>query len=124
MKIAVTTQGDQIFQHFGQCGIFTVYTVEDGMIQEKSVMDAAGSGHGALALFLKKAGVDVVICGGIGGGARQMLSEAGIELISGMDGSVEAAAAAYIKGELQDKGGSCSHHGHSGEGHSCEHHCH
>ena len=123
MKIAVTTDGDQIFQHFGQCPTFTVFTAEGDRITDKKLLNASGSGHGALGGFLKNTGVDVVICGGIGGGARQMLSDAGIKLISGVDGNIEDAVAAYIKGELQDNGGSCSHHGH-GEDHSCEHHCH
>ncbi|MEI6101560.1 MAG: NifB/NifX family molybdenum-iron cluster-binding protein [Eubacteriales bacterium] len=125
MKIAVTTDGEQIFQHFGQCGTFTVFTVEGAKITEKTTLDASASGHAALAPFLKSTGVDVLICGGIGGGARQMLAEAGIELISGMEGSIEEAVAMYIKGELNDMGGSCSHHdndaGHSCE---CENHCH
>ena len=123
MKIAVTTDGDQIFQHFGQCPTFTVYTVEGDKITDKMILNASGSGHGALGGFLNNAGIDVVICGGIGGGARQMLSDTGIKLISGIDGNIEDAVAAYIKGEMQDKGGSCSHHDHD-EGHSCEHHCH
>jgi Uncharacterized conserved protein len=123
MKIAVTTEGDQIFQHFGQCPTFTVFTVQGENITDKTLINASGSGHGALGGFLKNTSVDVVICGGIGGGARQMLSDVGIKLISGMDGNIEDAVAAYIKGELQDNGGSCSHHDH-GEGHSCEHQCH
>lgn len=124
MKIAVTTQEDQIFQHFGQCGIFTVYTVNGDRITEKTILDAAASGHAALAPFLKSAGVNVLICGGIGGGARQMLSAAGIELISGMEGSIEDAVAAYIKGDLNDMGGSCTHHDHeSGHSCECENHC-
>lgn len=124
MKIAVTTQGDQIFQHFGQCGTFSVYTVDGKQIGEKIVLDASENGHEALGAFLKSAGVDVVICGGIGGGARQMLERAGIELISGIVGSVDESVALYIKGELMDKDGSCSHHEHDEEGHNCEHHCH
>jgi predicted Fe-Mo cluster-binding NifX family protein len=126
MKIAVTTDGEQIFQHFGQCGTFTVFAIDGGKITEKKALDAAGNGHAALAPFLKSAGVDVLICGGIGGGARQMLSEAGIELISGLEGSIDDAVAAYIKGELSDMGGSCTHHEHEEAGHSCqcENHCH
>lgn len=125
MKIAVTTQGDQIFQHFGQCGTFTVFTIDGDVIAEKKVLDATGSGHSALADFLKSADIDIVICGGIGDGARQMLQFAGIELISGLKGSVDDSVAMYVRGELNDMGGSCSHHGDEA-GHSCEceNHCH
>lgn len=125
MKIAVTTQGDQIFQHFGQCQNFTVFSIEDGKIQGKAVIDASQNGHAALAGFLKKAGVSTLICGGIGGGAKQMLSSAGIELVSGVEGKIEAAVYAYLAGALTDMGGSCNHEDHQGEEHncSCENHC-
>jgi len=125
MKIAVTTQGDQIFQHFGQCQNFTVYAVENGVIVEKAMIDASRNGHAALAGFLKDAGVNILFCGGIGDGAKQMLASAGIELISGLQGNIEDAVNAYLAGDLTDKGGSCSHEDH-GQDHncSCETHCH
>lgn len=124
MKIAVTTEGDQIFQHFGKCPVFTVFTIEGGKIAGKELVDASEHGHAALTGFLQSAGVDTVICGGIGGGARDMLSSAGIALVSGAEGNIEAAVNAYIKGRLTDQNGSCSHHD-SGEEHSChcENHC-
>lgn len=125
MKIAVTTEGNQIFQHFGKCPTFTVFIIENGKIAGKELIDASENGHAALTGFLKGAGVDTVICGGIGGGARNMLSSAGIKLISGVDGNIEDAVSAYIAGALTDQGGSCDHHDHE-EGHSCncENHCH
>ncbi|SDM85290.1 NifB/NifX family molybdenum-iron cluster-binding protein [Acetanaerobacterium elongatum] len=124
MKIAVTTQDNQVFQHFGQCSSFTVFTAEDGAINNKVILDASQHGHAALAGFLKAAAVDVVICGGIGQGARQMLSSAGIELISGIDGSIEDAVKNYLSGQLNDMGGSCNHEEHE-HNHvcNCEKHC-
>lgn len=124
MKIAVTTQGNQVFQHFGQCRCFTVITAENGAAKEKVMIDASQNGHAALAEFLKAAGVDVLICGGIGQGAKQMLSSAGIQLISGVQGSVEDALQAYLSGHLNDRGGSCNHESH-GPDHvcSCENYC-
>lgn len=124
MKIAVTTQGNQVFQHFGQCKTFTVFTVENGTVKEKSAIDATENGHAALAGLLKGMGVDAVICGGIGDGAKRMLSAAGIRLISGIEGSIEEAVSAYLAGTLSDMGGGCSHD-HHGEDHtcSCENHC-
>lgn len=124
MKIAVTTQGKQIFQHFGQCRTFTVFTADDCAITEKSTMDASQNGHAALAGFLKGAGVDVLICGGIGGGAKQMLSSAGIKLISGIEGNIEDAVHSYLSGNLSDLGGNCNHEQH-GPDHvcDCENHC-
>lgn len=119
MKIAVTYENGQIFQHFGHCENFKIYQVEDGKITEAKVENAAGSGHGALAGFLKGHGVDVLICGGIGGGAQMALAEAGIKLFGGVGGDADAAVEALLDGSLvYNANVQCNHHGH-GEGHSC-----
>ena len=118
MKIAVTTEGNEIFQHFGQCKTFSVYSVQDGKVQGMTLLDTAQHGHSALADFLTNAGVNVVICGGIGDGAKRMLSQAGIQLLSGIDGSIDSAVQSYLAGSLSDNGGRCSHHDHEEE-HSC-----
>lgn len=122
MKIAVATQGNQIFQHFGQCPAFTIITVENGIAQNKTLLKTAGNGHAALGSFLEEAGVNVVICGGIGGGAKNMLSAAGIRLISGIEGDIDEAVKAYLSGILSDQGGNCTqeeHGQHDCSGHSC-----
>jgi len=122
MKIAVTYENGQIFQHFGHCENFKVYQVEDGKILSSAVENAAGSGHGALAGFLKGLGVDVLICGGIGGGAQNALAEAGIKLYGGVSGSSDDAVQALVDGTLvYNANVQCSHHGHGHE-HSCGHH--
>ena len=123
MKIAVATQDGQIFQHFGKCPTFTVYTAENDIITGEKLLDAAGNGHAALSGFLQSEGVGVVICGGIGDGAKNMLSAAGIRLVSGIQGGVREAAEAYLSGSLRDQGGSCAHEEHSHEDCSCENHC-
>ena len=71
MRIAVTYENGEIFQHFGHTEQFKIYDVEDGNIISSEVMDAGGSGHGALAGFLSTLKVDVLICGGIGGDSTQ-----------------------------------------------------
>ena len=73
MKIAVTYDNGQIFQHFGHSAQFKLYEVSGGMILNTAVVDTNGSGHGALAGFLKQNGVDTLICGGIGGGWHPLL---------------------------------------------------
>ena len=70
MKIAVTYENGEVFQHFGHTEQFKIYTVEDQKIADSTIVDTNGSGHGALAGFLAEHGVDTLICGGIGGGAR------------------------------------------------------
>ncbi len=49
MRIAVTYENGEIFQHFGHTEQFKVYDVENGKIMSAEVVDTNGSGHGALA---------------------------------------------------------------------------
>ena len=86
MKIAVTYENGQVFQHFGHSEQFKIYETDEHSILSSEVADTNGSGHGALAGFLKDYGIEVLICGGIGGGARTALAEAGITLYPGAKG--------------------------------------
>ena len=70
MKIAVTYENGQVFQHFGHTEQFKIYEAAEGKVVSARVVETGGSGHGALAGFLRGLGVDTLICGGIGGGAR------------------------------------------------------
>ena len=119
MKIAVTYENGTVFGHFGHTRQFKIYTVENGRITHAEIADTNGSGHGALAGFLAGLQVDVLICGGIGGGAQAALAEQGIELCAGASGSADAAVEAYLRGELENTGANCDHHG---EGHGCHGH--
>ena len=120
MKIAVTYENGQIFQHFGHTEMFKVYEVEDGQIKNTDLVSALGSGHGALAGFLTANGVDTLICGGIGGGAQMALAQAGIKLYGGVSGDADNAVNAFINGTLgYDPDVKCNHHDHGDSGHSC-----
>ncbi len=118
MKIAVTYENGQVFQHFGHCKMFKLFDTEAGTSE---LIDPQGSGHGALAGFLQTHGVQALICGGIGAGARTALAEAGIELYPGVTGDADAAVSALQNGTLSyDPNTMCQHHGHEhGEGHHC-----
>ena len=126
MKIAVTYEAGQVFQHFGHSEQFKVYTVENGQVVSSQVVDTNGSGHGALAGFLRAQGVDILICGGIGGGARTALAQAGIQLYPGVSGPADQAVEALLTGTLHFNPDTvCAHHhGEHGEGHSCGGHHH
>lgn len=125
MRVAVCYEDGMVFQHFGRTERFKLYELEDGVVKSAEIVDTAGAGHGALAGFLKEAGADVLICGGIGGGARMALQEAGIRLYPGAAGEADAAVQAFAAGRLEyDPNTECHHHAHGGEngGHSCGHH--
>ena len=126
MKIAVTYDNGNVFQHFGRTEQFKVYEVEDNKVVSSEVIGSNGSGHGALAGLLAGQDVDVLICGGIGGGAQAALAEAGVELCDGAEGNTDEAVEAYLRGELVSTGANCDHHHEEGhdcgghdEGHSC-----
>ena len=121
MRIAVTYENGNVFQHFGHTETFKVYEVEDGKVVSSELIGSNGSGHGALASLLNDKGIDVLICGGIGGGAQSALAERGIELCAGASGNTDEAVEAYLRGELINTGANCDHH-HHGEGHSCGDH--
>ena len=126
MKIAVTYENGEIFGHFGHTKQFKVYETENGKILSSKVEDTNGSGHGALAGMLSALNIDVLICGGIGGGAQMALSNAGIKLFGGVQGDADKAVEAYLNDALQyDPDAKCDHHDHEhGEDHTCgEHGC-
>ena len=124
MRIAVTYADGEIFQHFGHTQQFKVYEVENGAVVASEVVDTNGSGHGALAGVLSGLNADVLICGGIGGGAQMALAEAGITLYGGCSGDADAAVTDLLAGTLRfNPNVRCNHHDH-GEDHNCaDHHC-
>lgn len=123
MRIAVTYENGQIFQHFGHTEAFKIYDAEDGKIVSSQVVSAMGSGHGALAGFLSANKVDTLICGGIGGGAQTALAQEGINLYGGVSGDADEAVNALLNGTLGfNPNVKCSHHDHGESGHSCGSH--
>ena len=123
MRIAVTYENGEIFQHFGHTEQFKLYDAENGKIVSAEVVPTNGSGHGALAGVLSALKVDAVICGGIGSGAQAALNDAGIKLYGGVTGDADEAAAALVEGRLvYNANVRCDHHDHHGEGHSCGSH--
>jgi predicted DNA-binding protein (UPF0251 family)/predicted Fe-Mo cluster-binding NifX family protein len=128
MRIAVTYENGEIFQHFGHTAQFKLYDVENSKVMGEQIVDTNGSGHGALAGFLQAAKVDALICGGIGGGAQMALADAGIKLYAGVQGSADEAAKALAAGTLDyDPDARCDHHEHHegdcGHEHCADHHC-
>lgn len=118
MKIAVTYEHGDVYQHFGHSSQFKLYDVEDGRLVEARIVDTEGQGHGALVSFLTSLGVTTVIAGGIGDGARKALADASIQLYGGVSGSADEAVKALLAGNLEfNPNPSCGHHGHDGGHH-------
>ncbi|WP_427112377.1 NifB/NifX family molybdenum-iron cluster-binding protein [Megasphaera sueciensis] len=126
MKIAVTYENGSVFQHFGHTEQFKIYTIENNVITASQILGTDGAGHESLAAWLKQTGVTTLICGGIGGGAQQALTAAGIIWYGGVTGSADDAVNALLKGSLSyDPNARCSHHNHDKQDnhpHHCGHH--
>ena len=131
MKIAVTYENGQIFQHFGHTEQFKIYDIQDGTIKNTQIVETNGSGHGALAGLLSTLGIEVLICGGIGAGAQMALAQAGIKLYGGVSGDADEAVEALLKGNrMYNPDVKCNHHDSHHDGqhtcgeHGCGEHCH
>lgn len=130
MRIAVTHENGEIFQHFGHTAEFKIYEINDNKIARTDVIGTGTSGHGALSGMLAAIGVSVLICGGIGAGAQTALGKVGISIYGGVKGNADKAVEAFLEGKLQyNPDAKCDHHDH-GDDHECgdhgcgEHSCH
>ncbi len=111
MRVATTYDNGNIFMHFGRSEQFKIYDIQDGKVLSEQVVDTGGTGHGALAGLLANGGVDTLICGGIGAGARLALAEAGIRLYPGAEGGADDAVRALLAGALHYQPDYvCGHH--------------
>ena len=121
MRVATTYDNGNIFMHFGRSEQFKIYDIQDDKVLNEQVVGTGGTGHGALAGLLANGGVDTLICGGIGGGAINALTQAGITVYAGAQGNCDACVEALIAGTLAQTGEATRDcHGHDHE-HTHEH---
>ncbi len=120
MKIAVTFENGNIGQHFGKTQWFKVYEVSEGQVTSAKIYSTGGQGHGALASVLKALGADVLICGGMGAGAKNALANIGVAVCGGVNGNADEAVANYLAGKLDYSAeANCNHHGDHHRDHEC-----
>ncbi len=119
MKIAITYDKNKVFQHFGRTESFKVFEVDGNRILSSTIISSNGQGHGALAGLLSGHDIDVLICGGIGEGARNALAAENIEVFAGASGDVDAVMDSYLKGELTPSEENCDHHHHENHEEGC-----
>ena len=115
MKIAVASEGKMITEHFGHCEGFNIFDTENGHITKIEFVHNPGHRPGFLPNFLGDKGVEVIISGGMGGGAIDIFNERNIEVIVGATGLAEAAVKKYLAGELKSTGSVCHQHAHHDE---------
>lgn len=117
MKIAAAAMGKTVARHFGHCENFILFDTENGAITKEESIPNPGHRPGFLPNFLGDLGVEVIIAGGMGGGAVDIFNERNIEVIVGVEGDAKAAVEEYLKGNLVSTGSICHEHEHEG---NCE----
>lgn len=119
MKLAVTHENGNVYQHFGHAEEFKVYEIAEGKVVGSEVVKAEGGGHGAMAAFLDSMDVKILICGGLGDGAKNALDEAGIIVFSGVEGNADEAVEKMLAGDIEPAGANCDHDEEAGCGGGC-----
>lgn len=110
LRIAVASEGESVTGHFGHCSNFNLYDTEDGKILSSKSIPNPGHKPGFLPNYLNDQGVDVIISGGMGGGAVDIFNEKNIEVIIGVDGDAKDAVEQYLAGDLKSTGSICHEH--------------
>jgi predicted Fe-Mo cluster-binding NifX family protein len=108
MKIAISTDGENVSGHFGRCPSFTIVEIERSEIKNKEIVDNPGHHPGAIPEFLHEKGVGCIIAGGMGRNAMGFFSQYGIDTIVGITGTVEEILEKLIEGSLESKESLCS----------------
>ncbi|WP_054695459.1 NifB/NifX family molybdenum-iron cluster-binding protein [Syntrophomonas palmitatica] len=118
MIIAVAQEGSSVSEHFGHCQSFALFDSSTG---KWSITDNPGHQPGSLPKYLHDLKADVVIAGGMGARAQELMRQYGIQVVVGAHGLVPNVVESFLKGTLQSTGETCSHHEHQ---HECGGSCH
>ena len=111
MKIAVPTRDGRVDDHFGHCAYYTIFDVVNNQITGVSKMASEGCGcKSGIAPVLKQVGVQVMLAGNMGQGAKNVLEAQRIEVIRGCSGDVDQLVKDYLDGKISDNGEVCAHH--------------
>lgn len=122
MKIAIPTRNGKVDDHFGHCDHYTIYTVEEKkVVATEELPSPQGCGcKSGVAAILRDNGVEVMLAGSMGDGAKGKLEECNIKVIRGCKGDIEAVLNGYLLGFVLDSGIGCA--AHNDGDHQCEHH--
>ncbi|MDP8299709.1 MAG: NifB/NifX family molybdenum-iron cluster-binding protein [Candidatus Tantalella remota] len=100
MRIAISTEGDNVSAHFGRCPLFTIIDIEEGKVTGKEELSNPGHDPGFLPRFLHDKGVNCIIAGGMGQRAVQLFSDQGIERVVGVSGPIDDVVDKIANGTL------------------------
>lgn len=112
MKIAVAADQGMVTEHFGHCEGFMIFEIEGKEIIKEEMTPNPGHRPGFLPVFLHEKGVEIIISGGMGGGAVDLFNEKGIRVIVGAKGEAKEVVEKYLSGDLEYSGSICREHNH------------
>ena len=111
-RIAVACEDTMVAEHFGHCTNFMFFNTEGEAVVKAESVPNPGHKPGFLPNFLADNGAEVILSGGMGGGAIDIFNQRGVEVVTGASGAAETAVLAYLKGELKTNGATCNAHAH------------
>ncbi len=108
MKLAICARGEgldaQVDQRFGRCACFLIVDTESGEAVEALRNENTGAAGGAgpqSAQLLSQREVAAVALGNVGPNAAMALKAAGIEIYTGVEGTVQETLQKFLDGKLQ-----------------------
>ena len=110
MKVAVACDETFVSPHFGRCERYLLAAVEGTEVKLLQWLDNPGHEPGALPELMRQQGVTLVVAGGAGPRAQQLLAQHGIQLLLGASGEAVRALQDLAQGTLKP-GASACHHG-------------
>ncbi len=107
MNICITSQGDSmdssVDPRFGRCSYFNFIDTEtfDFEAVENPYTKLSGGAGVQAGQFMSSKGIKVVLTGDVGPNAFETLSKAGIEIFTGISGTVREALESYREGRIK-----------------------
>ena len=108
MRVAISTDGDFVSAHFGRCPQFTLVDIDKNKVTKREIIDNPGHHPGFLPQFLSEKGAACIIAGGMGMRAQELFSQAGIDSILGVEGSIDSVVEHLLAGTLKGGESICS----------------
>ena len=110
MKFAIPVAEGKLTAHFGHCRQFAIIDVEENKIKSKETRVPPPHEPGVLPRWLHKQGTDVIIAGGMGARALDLLAQNGIKVLTGAPTlTPEELVQQYIDNSLQTGANVCDH---------------
>jgi predicted Fe-Mo cluster-binding NifX family protein len=124
MRVAISTDGNNVAAHFGRCPSYTIVDIEDNKVVNTKIVENPGHMPGAIPQLMNEMDVNVMIAGGMGPRAINFFNEYEIQTVVGIQGKIDDVIEAMLAGKLEGAESLCdpgSAKGHGVEKAICDH---